>query len=93
MTKSIRNRNYYRKQRIRAINRKLAIRIAQWGTQDTLKIYDATQRGKLHKGKVHCSCPMCSRKSSTELSHTDKRKYVKADSQLLDYFKQKGMED
>lgn len=86
MTKSNRNRNYYRKQRIRAIERRINIRINQWGTQDTLKIYDAKQRGKLHKGKVHCSCPMCSTKSSTEMSHTDKRKFAFAESQLRDYF-------
>lgn len=90
MTKTKRNRNYHRKQRIRAINRKLAIRCSQWGTQDTFKIYDATQRGKLHKGKVHCSCMMCSIKSSTELSHTDKRKSAFAESQVNEYYRQRG---
>lgn len=57
-------------------------------------------RGKLVKGKVHCSCPLCANKStkyigkSTNSLHyypvSDKRKFEKLDFSYEEYIQTKG---
>lgn len=43
------------------------------------------QRGRLAKGKVHCSCPMCRTKSYDSLSARDKRYLIKMQQDLEAY--------
>ena len=56
-----RSRNYYRKQRRRAIKRKEEI-IKRWhqNPEDYFKFH-----GMASKGKIHCSCQMCSFHATT----------------------------
>jgi hypothetical protein len=43
---------------------------------DTL-LHDKIFVGKLKKGKVHCSCPICSSKTKTHgMKHSEKKKAV-----------------
>jgi len=73
----IHRKNYYRYQRERCIERKLDILKKLHGTADSNKMYPL--RGALSKGKIHCSCWICSKgsKSYTENSISDKRKFLK----------------
>jgi len=41
--------------------------------------------GALDKGKVHCSCWICRKKSYDNPSISDKRKHVSADQSILIY--------
>lgn len=70
----MRDRDYRRKVRQKAINKKLRIRRFKWGSQEFHKYYEHNPVGLLDKGKVHCSCPLCRRKSYDELSRKDKSK-------------------
>ena len=38
--------------------------------------------GRLAKGKIHCSCPMCRAKSRDEHSHRDKKAFLSAKQQM-----------
>ena len=78
-----RNRGYYRMQRKRAIGRKLRIVKSIWA-KDGYE-YAVKMPGRYHKGKIHCSCWMCSQKSSEELTARDKREVVRATQKLLDW--------
>jgi len=42
------------------------------------------KKGRLAKGKIHCSCPMCRRKSYDNLSHTDRKKLLSGKQQIED---------
>jgi hypothetical protein len=57
-----RNRSYRRHQRERIINKKVNIIKCTW-ILNGLKL-DEKFKGKLDKGKVHCSCFMCVTKRS-----------------------------
>lgn len=56
---------------------------------------DIKAQGKLRKGKIHCSCPICSCKSTTYLNKTtnslagysaaDKRKFASLDQSYNEY--------
>lgn len=81
-----RSRAYYRKQRIRVINRKLEIRRFQWGKKVVDEVYDCRSIGKLSKGKVHCSCWMCSTKSKDCLSAKDLRELDRLNYELKNHF-------
>lgn len=70
----MRDRNYRREVRQKAINKKLKIRKFLWGTEAVNKYYEHNPVGSLDKGKVHCSCPLCRTKSYDELSKKDKSK-------------------
>lgn len=60
---SRRNRAYYRKQRIKHIKRKKNISEHCYG-------YDWYQvDGAYSKGKIHCSCPLCSTKTNNKRRH------------------------
>ncbi len=69
-----RTRSYRRFQRNRAIVRKKKILRHWWLDFDTW--YGERQIGKLAKGKIHCSCWMCSgsSKTYTDWAMCDKRK-------------------
>lgn len=65
-----RSRDYYRKMRARAIKHKKHISAHYWHYK-----FD----GQYSKGKVHCSCPDCSAKSSKHgFKISDIRKYMSA---------------
>jgi len=81
-----RTRNYYRYQRNRAINRKFNILKGLWSSREANQVYDDKSKGKLSKGKVHCSCWMCRAKSYIELTHTDKQKLLSDEQAINDYF-------
>lgn len=55
--KKTRNRGYYRRERIRHINRKKNIikRVSAEG----YPIWHYKYEGELSKGKIHCSCKLC----------------------------------
>ena len=78
-----RSRGYYRMQRRRTIKRKLSIVKSIW-TEDSYR-HAVQQQGKYNKGKIHCSCWMCSQKSSVEPTARDKREAVRAEQQLNDW--------
>jgi hypothetical protein len=69
-----RNRAYHRFQRRRAIHHKRMILRDYWRYND-LSFWNPTRIGALDKGKVHCSCWMCRRKSYDDPSISDKRKH------------------
>lgn len=65
-----RTRDYYRKERARHIARKEQIIIKvyhgeAWGE------FVGPAHGRLSKGKIHCSCPMC---AFSGITMSDKRK-------------------
>ena len=76
------SRDYYRYQRKRAILHKYNILRGLWGTEEADKMY---VKGYLSKGKIHCSCWMCRRKSYDELSHRDKKKLIAYKQAINDY--------
>jgi len=76
-----RNRAYYKWQRSRIISRKLGI-LGRMGWTDAITAWTRGQPGRLAKGKIHCSCRMCRRKSYDCLSHVDLKQCVSAKQQL-----------
>lgn len=82
-----RDRAYYRYQRNRTINKKLRKIKSVW-SEDSLENIQKN-KGKLSKGKIHCSCPMCSAKSRYELKASDKRKL----SRIIEEIKEFEIED
>ena len=71
-----RSRAWTRFHRRRTIGRKLGI-LRRYGS-DEVEGWTHGKPGRLSKGKIHCSCWMCRRKSCDELSMTDKRKELSA---------------
>lgn len=67
-----RSREYYRNKRKKAINKKYFI-------LKHIYLYDEyTCKGKLSKGKVHCSCWMCTEKvSNLGWTQRDKKQFLK----------------
>lgn len=59
------SRAYRRFQRRRAINRKLHIACNK-GFYASEGLEDPRRKGQLAKGKIHCSCPLCSAKSTRD---------------------------
>lgn len=78
-----RNRNYYRKQRKRAIHRKAQI-LLKLGGKEYLSAWARGAEGRFSKGKIHCSCWMCRRKSYDAPAIRDKRKAADFAEQLLE---------
>lgn len=62
------NISYRRKSRKKAITRKMFIGLhcMYWTSLET----DVRRQGQLSKGKVHCSCPICSCKSTKYMNKT-----------------------
>ena len=44
------------------------------------------KKGKLSKGKVHCSCPLCSQKTKESLKASDVRKYKRDKTKIDEFF-------
>lgn len=80
---SNRNAAYYRWQRYRTIEKKKNL-LKCLGGDEYLHAWIGGDYGRLAKGKIHCSCPMCRRKSYDEPSHRDKRQAEAAVQHLLD---------
>lgn len=76
-----RDRSYYRKQRRRTIQRKENM-LRQLGSEAFVSAWARGAPGRLSKGKIHCSCWMCRRKSYDDLGIRDKRMNLCADEQL-----------
>ena len=70
-----RTRDWHRFQRERAIARKAGILRRNWGTEEVF-LWTGSKPGRLSKGKIHCSCRMCRRKSQDERSMSDNRKQI-----------------
>ncbi|MEK5038350.1 hypothetical protein [Sporosarcina sp. FSL K6-3457] len=74
-----RSRSYYRYHRNRVIQRKLKI-AKQLG-------WHVPYEGQFAKGKVHCSCWMCSQKTTRDgYPHAQVMQWERLSSQLVDYF-------
>ena len=67
-----RDRGYYRRQRAKTIRRKEHI-LYGIGGQEDVDAWERGARGRLAKGKIHCSCPMCRTKSYDQLGMRDMR--------------------
>ena len=80
-----RDRAYYRYQRNRHILRKIGI-LRRWGS-DVMEGWLRGCPGRLPKGKIHCSCPLCRVKSYDERRMDDKRKLLSGKQQTDDYFR------
>ena len=77
-----RDRSYYRKQRKRAIHLKETI-LRQLGGEAHVCAWAHGAPGRFSKGKIHCSCWMCHRKSYDEPSIRDRRAEISAAQQLF----------
>ena len=77
-----RDRAYYRYQRNKHIGRKIHILkgYGEWRMDGWMR----EQPGRLAKGKIHCSCPMCREKSYDDWSQSDKRSILSGKQQLED---------
>lgn len=64
-----------------AIRRKMEI-LKKLGGTDLVYAWTRGVYGRLAKGKIHCSCPMCRRKSYDERSHRDKKAQLRAKQQI-----------
>ena len=62
-----------RDQRKRHIMRKIHI-LRRIGGEENVLAWSRGQPGRLSKGKIHCSCWMCRKKSYDIPSHSDRRK-------------------
>ncbi len=72
-----RDNGYYRYQRKRTIRRKDRI-LHFWGSDEKVASWERGAKGRLSKGKIHRSCPMCRRKSYDDPTARDKRAMRKA---------------
>lgn len=81
-----RGKKYTRYQRIRAINKKFNILRGLWGTKEAQDVYCSNKKGKLSKGKIHCSCWLCREKSYIDLSKADKLKLLADIQSLKEYY-------
>ena len=77
-----RDRSYYRKQRKRAIHRKETI-LRRLGGEAYVCAWAHGAPGRFSKGKIHCSCWMCRRKSYDTPHIRDRRAAISAEQQLL----------
>ena len=81
------SRAYHRWQRQRTINRKVGL-LNRIGGDEYVFAWTHGMTGRLAKGKIHCSCPMCRSKSSDQISHRDAKKDAFAVSQLIDHLQE-----
>jgi hypothetical protein len=77
---------YRRAQRKRVICRKIHILKKSGGEQYVKAWSRGGETGRLAKGKIHCSCWMCRRKSYDELTHTDRKKLLSGKQQIDDIY-------
>lgn len=78
-----RGKAYTRYQRNRTINRKINILRKKNGDLFLKDFFPI--KGKLSKGKIHCSCYMCRSKSYDILSHRDNSKLIYDLKEINDY--------
>lgn len=78
-----RDRSFYRKQRRRVIHRKENL-LRRLGGEELVQAWARGAAGRLSKGKIHCSCPLCRRKSYDEPSARDRRKALSDADQLCE---------
>ena len=78
-----RDRAYYRWQRKRTIKRKLAL-LKRIGGDEYVQAWTHGKPGRLTKGKIHCSCPMCRVKSYDNISNQDAKGNESTVQQMLD---------
>ncbi len=76
-----RERSYYRKQRRRVIRRKEKL-LFRLGGESLVQGWERGAAGRLSKGKIHCSCWLCRRKSYDAPSARDRRRASDAAHQL-----------
>lgn len=79
-----RDRSYYRKQRKRAIHRKEGI-LGRIGGEAYIFAWAHGATGRFAKGKIHCFCWMCRRKSYDDPQLRDKRMAMDAAEQLREF--------
>ena len=79
-----RDRGYYRSQRERTIRRKKNL-LHGIGGQDYVLSWTRGAEGRLAKGKIHCSCPMCRLKTYDDPPIRDKRSANLAESLVREY--------
>lgn len=82
-----RDRGYYRSQRKRIIQRKQNL-LYGIGGRDYWWSWTRGANGRLAKGKIHCSCPMCRSKSCDVSAVRDKRSIGKAAEMLREYLRE-----
>lgn len=82
-----RDNGYYRYQRKRTIRRKDRI-LHFWGSDEEVASWGP--KGRLSKGKIHCSCPLCRHKSYDDPTVRDKRASGKAKHMMLEYKRKDG---
>ena len=85
-----RGRGYYRRQRKRTIRRKCKL-LYGIGGQENLWAWTHGAKGRLAKGKIHCSCPLCRRKSCDEPTARDKRAAEKAKDMISEHRREEAM--
>ena len=83
----LRNRTFYYLQRRRTISKKIQL-LKRIGGLENVIAWTRGQPGRLFKGKIHCSCWMCRKKSSDQISHRDAKRNVSAAWQILDWKQQ-----
>ena len=71
-----RGRGYYRSQRKRTIQRKKDL-LYGIGGHDYWWAWTRGANGRLAKGKIHCSCPMCRSKSYDDPTMRPKEDYLR----------------
>jgi len=74
-----------RSQRKRVISRKIHI-LRKCGGEEYVRAWSGggKKKGRLSKGKIHCSCPMCRRKSYDNPTRSDRRKLLSGIQQIDD---------
>lgn len=82
-----RGRGYYRSQRKRTIQRKKDL-LYGIGGHDYWWAWTRGANGRLAKGKIHCSCPMCRSKSYDDPTIRDKRAMGMAAEMLREYLRE-----
>jgi len=78
------NRGVLRRQRSRAIRKKMRF-LMRLGGYESVAAWTGGQLGRLHKGKIHCSCWMCRRKSYDIHAHRDAKLRESAIQQITDW--------
>lgn len=76
---------WYRYQRRRSIRRKAGIVRRRYGERYLAAWMRRGSEGSLSKNKIHCSCPMCSAKSSRCRTMADQRKILAMEDKEKDY--------
>lgn len=85
-----RDRCYIRSQRKRTIRKKKDL-LYRIGGQEYWWAWTHGNDGRLAKGKIHCSCPMCRSKSYDDPTVWDKRTAEKAKDMVSEHFREEAI--